>query len=112
LFITTFSDFPQFGRGGACTARSAPLPTLRPVVYHVGADHGLMLFKIIAFLAALVPLVLFLRAIFIRRPSRMREGLKEFKTQVDLAVWIFLGLIGCVVVFAAGRLAWAWWTSL
>jgi hypothetical protein len=38
--------------------------------------------------------------------------LKEFRTQLDLAVWIFLGLIGCVVLFAAGRLAWSWWTSL
>jgi hypothetical protein len=71
-----------------------------------------MLFKIIAFVAALIPLILFVRAMFFRRPSRMREGLKEFRTQLDLAVWIFLGLIGCVVLFAAGRLVWSWWTSL
>jgi hypothetical protein len=71
-----------------------------------------MLFKIIAFIAAAIPLVLFMRAMFFRRTTRLGAGLKEFKKQVDLAVWIFLGLVGCVVVFAAGKLFWTWWTSL
>ena len=71
-----------------------------------------MLLKIIAFLAAAIPIILFVRSIFFRRPTRFSAGLKEFKKQVDLAVWIFLGVVGCVVVFAAGRLIWTWWTSL
>jgi hypothetical protein len=71
-----------------------------------------MLFKIIAFIAAAIPFVLFVRAMFFRRTTRLSAGLKEFKQQVDLAVWIFLGLVGCVVVFAAGKLLWSWWTSL
>ncbi len=36
----------------------------------------------------------------------MNEGFKEFKKQSDLAVSIFLLLIGCV--FAVGKLIWAW----
>lgn len=74
-----------------------------------------MLFKIIAFIAAAVPLFLFLRSMFGRRltrPTRFSAGMKEFKKQVDLAIWIFLGLVGCTVAFALGRLLWAWWTSL
>ncbi len=71
-----------------------------------------MLFKIIAFIAAAVPIVLFVRAVFFRRSTRLGEGVKEFKKQLDLAVWIFLGLVGCVVAFAAGKLAWTWWTAL
>ena len=71
-----------------------------------------MIFKIIAFLAAAIPLFLFVLAIFFRRTTRINEGLKEFKKQADLAFSIFLFLIGCVVVFAAGKLAWTWWTLL
>jgi phosphate/sulfate permease len=71
-----------------------------------------MLFKIIAFIAAAVPIFLFVRSVFFRRPTRMSEGIKEFKKQVDLAFWIFLGLMGCVVAFAVGKLIWTWWASL
>ena len=70
-----------------------------------------MILKIIAFAAAAIPLFLFLRAMFNRRPTRINEGLKEFKKQANLAVSIFLFLIGCVVVFALGKLAWTWWTA-
>jgi hypothetical protein len=47
-----------------------------------------------------------------RRTTRINDGLKKFKKQADLAVSIFLFRIGCVVVVAAGKLAWTWWTSL
>ena len=67
-----------------------------------------MLLKIIAFVAAAIPIILFLRSIFLRRPSRMSEGLKEFKKQGNLAVTIFLVLVGCVVAFAAIKLVWTW----
>jgi NADH:ubiquinone oxidoreductase subunit 6 (subunit J) len=67
-----------------------------------------MIFKIIAFVAAVVPIFLFVRSIFFRRPTRMNEGFQEFKKQSDLAVSIFLLLIGCVVIFAVGKLIWAW----
>jgi hypothetical protein len=78
----------------------------------VSTDGPIMLLKIIAFLAAILPIILFLRSMFVRRPTRFSEGLKTFKKQVDLAVWIFLGLVGCLVTFAAGKLAWTWWTGL
>ena len=61
-----------------------------------------MIFKIIAFLAAAIPIFLFVRSIFFRRTTRINEGLSEFKKQANLAVSIFLFLIVCVVVFAAG----------
>ena len=67
-----------------------------------------MIFKIIAFVAAAIPIFLFVRSIFFRRPTRLNEGFKEFKKQSDVAVSIFLFLIACVVIFAAGKLVWAW----
>jgi hypothetical protein len=41
-------------------------------------------------------------------PTRLNERFKEFKKQSDLAVSIFLFLIGGVVIFAVGKLVWAW----
>jgi hypothetical protein len=67
-----------------------------------------MIFKIIAFVVAAIPIFLFVRSIFFRRPTRINEGFKEFKKQSDLAVSIFLFLIGCVVLVAAGKLVWTW----
>jgi hypothetical protein len=63
-----------------------------------------MIFKILAFVAAAIPIFLFVRSIFFRRPTRLNEGFKEFKKQSDVAVSIFLFLIACVVIFAVGRL--------
>jgi len=71
-----------------------------------------MLLKIIAFIAAAIPLFLFVRSVFFRRSTRMNEAFTELKKRVNLAVTIFLVLIGCVVVFALGKLAWTWWASL
>jgi hypothetical protein len=71
-----------------------------------------MLLKFIAFIAAAIPIVLFVRSVFFRRPTRVSEGMKEFKKQVDLAVWIFLGLVGLLVTFAAGKLTWTWWAAM
>jgi multisubunit Na+/H+ antiporter MnhB subunit len=71
-----------------------------------------MLLKIIAFLSAAVPVYLFVRSLRGNRPSRFSHGLKEFQKQIDLAVWIFIGLVSCVVAAAAGKLVWTWWTQL
>ena len=70
-----------------------------------------MIFKIIALTAAAIPIFLFVRSVFFQRTTRVNEGLREFKKQANLAVSIFLFLIVCVVVFAAGKLAWTWWSS-
>ena len=67
-----------------------------------------MLLKIIAFISAAVPLFLFLRAMFMSKPVRENARIKEFKKQLNLAVTIFLVLIGCLVAWAASRLIWTW----
>jgi hypothetical protein len=82
------------------------------IVKRAASRTDRMIFKIIAFLAAAIPIFLFVRSIFFRRTTRINEGLREFKKQANLAVSIFLFLIVCVVVFAAGKLAWTWWSSL
>jgi hypothetical protein len=71
-----------------------------------------MLLKLIAFASAAIPAILFLRAMLLRRPTRLGEGWREFKKQLDLAIWIFLGVVGLVVAFAAGKLLWTWWEAM
>ena len=71
-----------------------------------------MFLKIIAFVAAAIPIFLFLRSMFSRRTMRISEGVREFKKQTDLAVSIFLFLIACLVAVAAAKLVWAWWSSV
>ena len=71
-----------------------------------------MLLKIIAIISAAIPLILFLRAMFGGRKTKLGAAVTEFRKQVDLAIYIFLGLIGVIVAFALGKLAWAWWTQL
>jgi hypothetical protein len=71
-----------------------------------------MLLKIIVFIAAMIPLIVFARKMLFRRPSRFSQAFGEFKQQIDYAVWVFLGLIACVGLFAAGKLVWTWWEAL
>jgi len=70
-----------------------------------------MLFKLIAFIAAAIPVFLFVRSVFFRRPTKLGARLKEFKKDIDFAVSVFLVLTGCVVALAVGNLIWAWWRS-
>jgi hypothetical protein len=71
-----------------------------------------MLLKIIAFISAAIPLLLFLRKVFGGRQTKLGATLTEFRKQIDIAIYIFLGLVGCIVAFALGKLVWTWWTQL
>jgi len=70
-----------------------------------------MLLKLIAFLSAAIPLILFLRAMLGGRPTKLGAAMREFKKQVDLAITIFIGIIACIVVVALANLVWAWWIA-
>jgi len=70
-----------------------------------------MLLKLIALAAAAIPAILFLRAMLGRRPTKLGGALREAKKQIDLAITIFIGIVGVIVAFAAGKLAWAWWAA-
>ena len=71
-----------------------------------------MILKLIALISAAIPLILFLRAVFGKRPSKLGAAMREAKKQIDLAIYIFIGIIGAIVAFAIGKLAWTWWTAI
>jgi hypothetical protein len=84
----------------------ARTPLAPPARYNAG-----MLLKIIAFVSAAIPLILFLRSVFAQRPGRLGNAMREAKKQIDVGITIFLVTVGCVVAFGLGKLAWAWWTA-
>jgi multisubunit Na+/H+ antiporter MnhB subunit len=71
-----------------------------------------MILKFIALISAAIPVILFLRAVFGKRPSKLGAAWREAKKQIDLAIYIFIGIIGAIVAFALGKLAWTWWTAM
>ena len=70
-----------------------------------------MLLKIILFIAAMIPVILLVRAVFFRRPTRLGEQLKAVKREIDVGINILIVVIACIGAFAVGKLIWAWWTG-
>jgi hypothetical protein len=71
-----------------------------------------MILKIIIFIAAAIPVILFIRTVFFRRPTRVSESFQQFKKQANLAVTILLVMIAIIVAVALGKLIWTWWSPL
>jgi hypothetical protein len=67
--------------------------------------------KIIALLSAAIPLILFVRTLLGRRPSKFGSAWREAKKQIDVGINIFLGVVGCVIAVAVARLIWVWWMT-
>jgi uncharacterized membrane protein YadS len=65
-------------------------------------------YKLIGIMLAVMPIVLFLRVIFMRSKKGSR-AVSEFKKQLDLAVWLILFFIGCAIVYSVGKLIYQYW---
>ncbi len=61
------------------------------------------MYKLIAFVVAAIPVILFLKSIFGGTLKRS-QAVADFKKQVDYAVWLILFFIGCGVVYTIGKL--------
>jgi hypothetical protein len=57
------------------------------------------MFKLISIILAAIPVVLFLRAIFMGPSKRRSQAVSDFKKQIDYLVWAALFLIGCGIVY-------------
>ncbi len=60
--------------------------------------------KFITFLAASIPIILFVKNLFFKRSKAMQHASAEFRKQVDYLVWGILILVGCVMLFSLGKL--------
>ncbi len=59
--------------------------------------------KLIGIIMAAMPVILFIRAMFMGSKKRS-QAVSNFKKQVDYAVWAILFMIGCGVAFSIGKL--------
>jgi hypothetical protein len=66
------------------------------------------MYKLIVFLVAAIPIVLFLRTIF-GRSKVVKGAAADLKRHIDYLVWAILFLIGCAFVFAVGKLVYTMW---
>lgn len=65
--------------------------------------------KLITFLAASIPIILFVKNLFFKRSKTMQHASAEFRKQVDYLVWGILFLVGCALVYSLGRLIYSFW---
>ena len=61
------------------------------------------MFKLIGIIVAAMPVILFVRALFMGS-KRRSQAVSNFKKQVDYVVWAILFMISCGVVFSIGKL--------
>jgi uncharacterized membrane protein YidH (DUF202 family) len=59
--------------------------------------------KLIGIIVAAMPVILFVRAIFMGS-KRRSQAVSNFRKQVDYAVWAILFMIGLGLVFSIGKL--------
>ena len=62
------------------------------------------MYKLIGLIRAAVPIVLFLRAVFIGQSKKRAQAVSDFKKQMNYLIWVMLFVIGCGVVYSIGKL--------
>jgi len=60
--------------------------------------------KLITILAAAIPIILFLKSVFLGKSKVLREATADFRRQVDYLFWGLLFLIGCALAYSIGTL--------
>jgi hypothetical protein len=73
------------------------------------AEDGIAMFKLIAFLAAAIPVILLVRAVFFKRSTAMQRAFADFRRQVDLLASAILVCVACVVLYSIGKLIYSFW---
>jgi hypothetical protein len=67
------------------------------------------MYKLIVIVAAAMPAILLLRAIFGRQSQKASRAFTNFKKQIDYLVWAILFVIGCVFVYSAASMIHSMW---
>ena len=67
------------------------------------------MYKLIVFLIAAIPIALFLKTILFGRSKVVKGAVSDLKKHIDYLVWAILLLIGCVSVYAIGKVVYSFW---
>ena len=63
------------------------------------------MFKLIAILVAMMPVIMFLRTVF-GRSQRLKQATSDFRRQIDYLVWATLFLVACGILYSVAHLIW------
>lgn len=58
------------------------------------------MFKLIAILVAVIPIILFLRTVFFGRSQLMKQASSDLRRQIDYLVWAILIVVACATVYS------------
>jgi hypothetical protein len=67
------------------------------------------MYKLIVIIAAAMPTIFLLRALFVGGRQSLLKAFSEFKKQIDYLVWAILFVIGCVFVYSVASLIHSMW---
>jgi hypothetical protein len=67
------------------------------------------MYKLIAILVAVIPILLFLKTTLFGKSKVMQQAVADFRKQIDYVVWAILFIAGCAIVYAVGRLIYSMW---
>jgi hypothetical protein len=84
----------------------SPKPTARVLREAKASD---LMYKLIAILAAVIPVLLFLKTTLFGKSKVMQQAVSEFRKQIDYVVWAILFIAGSTIVYAVGRLIYSMW---
>jgi hypothetical protein len=62
------------------------------------------MYKLITFILAVIPVILFLRAIFPGQSKKWSQATSDFMKQLDFLVWVILIFFACAIVYSIGKL--------
>jgi ABC-type phosphate/phosphonate transport system permease subunit len=67
------------------------------------------MYKLIVFLIAAIPIVLFLRTVFFGRSKVVKGAVSDLSRHIDYLVWAILFLIACGLAYAVVKLTYSMW---
>jgi hypothetical protein len=62
------------------------------------------MYKLITFVVAAIPVVLFVKAIFIDKSKKRAQALANFMKELDFAVSVILFVFACAIVYSIVKL--------
>ena len=74
---------------------------LRRILQQMQRDD---MYKLIAILVAVIPVILFLRTVFFGRSQVMKQASSDLRRQIDYLVWAILFLVACGILYSVVNL--------
>lgn len=79
---------------------------LRRILQQMQRDD---MYKLIAILVAVIPIILFLKTVFFGRSQVMKQASSDLRRQIDYLVWAILFLVACGILYSVVNLIYPVW---